>query len=94
MTLANDLISALTATFRADAQDLLTTVKDLTHAFDAADTDEDCHTQDAVYHAIAAIRLEVRERISHEDDEIALDPTFERDLLLRDVTACIKEFFN
>ena len=91
MTLAINLISALTATFRADAQDLLTTVKDLTRAFDAAD---DIPTQDAIYLAIDTIRREVQERIDHEDDEIASDPTFERDPLLRDVLACINEFFN
>lgn len=91
MTLATALISALTATFRADAQDLLTTVKELSHMLDATD---DLPTQDAVYLAIDAIRREVKERISHEDDEAHFDPTFERDLLLQDVLACIGEFFN
>jgi hypothetical protein len=93
MTLATNLIAALTATFRADAQDLLTTVKDLSRAFDAADDDANFQTCDAIYRAIDAIRRDVQDRIDHETDQLDLDPTFKRDLLLHDVLACITEFF-
>ena len=92
MTLANALISALTATFRADAQDLLTTVKDLVRAYDA--DPDDIQTCDAVYRAIDAIQREAQERIDHEEDEISLDPTYEPNPMLRDVLACIAEFYN
>ena len=93
-TIANNLIAALTATFRADAQDLLTTAKELIRAFDAADDDTNFQTCDAIHRSLDAIQREVQERIEHEDDEIDLDPTFERDLVLHDVLACIAEFYN
>ena len=94
MTLATDLIAALTATFRADSQDLLTMVKELIRAFDAADDDTNFQVCDAIYLSVDVIKRDVQGRISHEDDEIDLDPAFERDLVLHDVLACIDEFFN
>ena len=94
MTLATDLIAALTATFRADGQDLLTTVKELIRAFDAADDDTNFQVCDAIYLSVDVIKRDVQGRISQEDDEIDLDPAFERDLVLHDVLACIDEFFN
>ena len=93
-TLANNLIDALTATFRADAQDLLTTTKELIRAFDAADDDTNFQVCDAIYRSLDVIQREVQERIAHEDDETDLDPAFERDLVLHDVLACIAEFYN
>ena len=94
MTLATDLIAALTATFCADSQDLLTTVKELTCAFDAAVSDTDSQICDAIHISVDAIKCEVQDRIAREEDEIDLDPAFERDLVLHDVLACIDEFFN
>jgi hypothetical protein len=93
-TIANNLIAALTATFRADSQDLLTTVKALIRAFDAADDDTDFQTCDAVYRSLDAIKREVQDRIDHENDELSLDLNYPRDLLLYDVLACIAEFYN
>ena len=94
MTLATDLIAALTATYRADGQDLLTMVKELIRAFDAADDDTNFQICDAIYLSVDTIKREVRDRIAREEDEIDLDPAFERDLVLHDVLACIDEFFN
>jgi hypothetical protein len=93
-TIATNLIAALTATFRADSQDLLTTVKELIRAFDAADDDTDFQTCDAVYRSLDAIQREVQDRIDHENDELSLDLNYPRDLLLYDVLACIAEFYN
>jgi len=83
MTLATDLIAAFAATFRADAQDLLTTVKDLIRAVDAAP--DDLPTQDAVDATLDLIKREAQERIDFGD---------EPDPMLRDVLACIGEFYN
>ena len=98
-TIANNLIAALTATFRADSQDLLTTVKDLVRAWDANPDkspalDLDFKTYDAIYLSVDAIKSEVQERIAHETDQVARDSTYPRDLVLHDMLACIDEFFN
>jgi hypothetical protein len=60
MTLATDLIAALTATFRADAQDLLTMVKELIRAFDAADDDTNFQVCDAIYLSVDVIKRDVQ----------------------------------
>ena len=82
MTLATDLIAAFAATFRADAQDLLTTAKAAIAAWHAADNGT---TQDAVDVTLDLIKREAQERIDFGD---------EPDPLLQDVLACIGEFYN
>lgn len=94
--IATNLIDAITATFRADAQDLLETVKALWRMYD--DMPEDINAaialEETVYRAMDIIHRDVQDRISHEDDEASLDPTYPRDPVLHDVLACIKEFYN
>lgn len=94
--IAADLITALTATFRADPQDLLTTVKALWRKFDAMpeDINEAIALEEGIYRAMDIIKRDVQDRINHENDEIALDPNHPRDPVLRDVMACITEFYN
>lgn len=93
---AINLISALTATFRADAQDLLTTVKALWRMFDdmPEDINEAITLEEGIYRAMDIIKRDVQDRIDHEDDEVSLDPDHPRDPVLRDVMACIAEFYN
>ena len=91
-TIATNLIAALTATFRADSQDLLTTAKALIRAYD--ENDMDVQIGDAVYRSLDTIQREIQDRIAHENDELSLDLNYPRDLLLHDVLACIAEFYN
>lgn len=90
--IANNLITALTATFRADAQDLLETVKALSHTWDA-NPDMDFALHDAILLSVDAIKREVQERLAHEADELIDNPNYPIDLVLNDVQACINEFF-